>query len=132
MLVLSATHAAQRAAAALQATLTALNSGPTGATIAIYATARPAVGDAPGGDPLATFTLPKPAGAIDAGVLTLDPVDDAFITATGIALWARVSVNGATLFDCDVSDTAGTATIRLATTQLYAGGSVRLASGVLG
>lgn len=132
MIVLSATHAAQRAAAALQATLNALDSGTTGATIAIYATARPAVGDATGGDPLATFTLPKPAGAIDAGVLTLDPVDDAFITATGIAVWARVSVNGATLFDCDVSDTAGTATIRLATTQLYAGGSVRLASGVLG
>lgn len=132
MIVLSATHAAQRAAAALQATLNALDSGTTGATIAIYATARPAVGDAPGGDPLATFTFPKPAGAIDAGVLTLDPVDDAFITATGIALWARVSVNGATLFDCDVSDTAGTAAIRLATTQLYAGGSVRLASGVLG
>lgn len=132
MIVLSATHAAQRAAAALQATLNALDSGTTGATIAIYDTARPAVGDVPGGDPLATFTLPKPAGAIDAGVLTLAPVDDAFITATGIAVWARVSVNGATLFDCDVSDTAGTATIRLATTQLYAGGSVRLASGVLG
>ncbi|RCX10691.1 hypothetical protein [Extensimonas vulgaris] len=30
------------------------------------------------------------------------------------------------------ADTAGPATIRLATTQLYAGGSVRLASGVLG
>ena len=131
MIVLSATHAAQRAAAALQATLNALDSGTTGATIAFYANARPAVGDAPVGAPLATFTLPKPAGAIDAGVLTLAPVDDAFITATGIAVWARVSVNGATLFDCDVSDTAGTATIRLATTQLYAGGSARLASGVL-
>lgn len=132
MIVLSTAHAAERAAAALQATLTALNSGPTGATIDLYATARPAVGDAPGGDPLATFTLPKPAGAIDAGVLTLAPVTDAFITATGIALWARVSANGSTKFDCDVSDTAGTATIRLATAQLYAGGSVRLASGVLG
>lgn len=132
MIVLSATHAAQRAAAALQATLNALDSGTTGATIAIYATARPGIGEAPGGSPLATFTLPKPAGAIDAGVLTLAPVDDAFITATGIAVWARVSANGATLFDCDVSGTAGTATIRLATTQLYAGGSVRLASGVLG
>ena len=132
MIVLSTAHAAERAAAALQATLTALNSGPAGATIDIYATDRPAVGDAPGGSPLTTFALPKPAGAIDAGMLTLALVDDAFITATGIALWARVSVNGATLFDCDVSDTAGTATIRLATTQLYAGGSVRLASGVLG
>ncbi len=132
MIVLTPSHAAERAAAALQATLMALNSGTTGATIDIYATARPAIGDAPGGSPLATFTLPKPAGTISAGLLTLNPVDDALIMGTGVAVWARVSANGATVFDCDVSDTAGTATIRLATTQLYAGGSVRLASGVLG
>lgn len=132
MIVLSTAHAAERAAAALQATLTALNSGPTGATIDLYATARPAGGDAPGGSPLATFTLPKPAGTIDAGVLTLALVGDALIMSTGVAVWARVSANGATVFDCGVSDTAGTATIRLASTQLYAGGSVRLASGVLG
>lgn len=132
MIVLSTTHAAERAAAALQATLTALNAGTTGATIDIYATTRPGVGDAPGASPLATFVLPKPAGTIDAGVLTLAPVDDALIMATGVAAWARVSANGAALWDCDVSDTAGTATIRLATTQLYAGGSVRLASGTLG
>lgn len=132
MITLSASHAAERAAAALAATLTALNSGATGATIAIYATTRPPAGDAPGGSPLATFTLPKPAGTIVAGLLTLAAVDDALIMGTGEAVWARVIVNGAHLFDCDVSDTAGAATIRLATTQLYAGGSLRLASGVLG
>lgn len=132
MIVLSATHAAQRAAAALQATLTALNAGTTGATIDLYATTRPAIGDAPGASPLATFTLPKPAGTISDGLLTLGGVDDALIMATGVAVWGRCTANGATQFDCDVSDTAGTATLRLATTQLYAGGSVRLASGVLG
>ncbi|MBS0402811.1 MAG: hypothetical protein JSS18_10065 [Proteobacteria bacterium] len=132
MIELSSGHAAERAAAALAATLAVLNSGATGATIDIYATARPAVGDAPGGSPLATFTLPMPAGTIAAGLLTLGAVDDALIMGTGMAVWARASVNGAVQFDCDVSDTAGTATIRLTTTQLYAGGSVRLASGVLG
>ncbi len=132
MIVLSATHAAYRAEAALQATLTALNSGATGADIDIYGTARQTITDVPGGPPLATFTLPKPAGTIAMGLLTIGATIDALVMFTGIALWARVSVDGATLFDCDVSDTAGTATIRLATTQLYAGGSVRLASGVLG
>jgi hypothetical protein len=132
MIALSTAHAAERAAAALQATLAALDAGTTGASIALYATTRPAVGDVPGAEPLAIITLPQPAGAIEAGVLTLAPVGDALIMSTGVAAWARVSENGATLFDCDVSDTTGTATIRLATTQLYAGGSVRLASGVLG
>lgn len=132
MIVLHADHAAERAAAALQATLTALNSGTTGATIDIYATDRPAVGDAPSGAPLATFVLSKPAGTINAGLLTLGVVPDALIMVTGIAVWARVSANGATKFDCDVTDTTGTGTIRLATTQLYAGGSVHMASGILG
>lgn len=132
MIALSPSHADERAAAALQATLDALNAGTNGATIAIYATPQPAVSDPPGGDPLATFTLPKPAGTITAGVLTLDAVDDALIMATGVAIWARVAVAGATKFDCDVTDTAGTGAIRLATTQLYAGGSVRLSAGTLG
>ena len=132
MITLSTGHAAQRAAAALAATLTALNSGVTGATIALYSTVRPANGADAGGAAQAVLTLPQPAGVIDAGVLTLGTVADALIMATGVALWARVEANGDIVFDCDVSDTAGTATIRLATTQLYAGGSVRMASGILG
>lgn len=132
MIVLTPAHEAERAAAALSATLTALNSGTTGATIDLYATVRPAVGAAPGGAPLATFTLTLPAGTISSGVLTLTQPPDAFINTTGIALWARVTANASIKFDCDVSDTAGVGTIKLATTQLYAGGSVHLASGTLG
>lgn len=132
MIVLSTSHASERATAALAATLAKLNSGVTGATVSLYSTTRPANGADAGGAAQAVLTLPKPAGSIAAGVLTLGVVTDAMITATGTALWARVEVDGAPLFDCDVSDTTGTATIRLATTQLYAGGSVRLASGILG
>lgn len=131
MITLSTGHASERAAAALAATLAALNAGSTGATIALYATVRPAIGADAGAAALATFTLPTPAGSIAAGVLTLANADNALILTTGVALWARVSANGNVVFDCDVSDTAGTATIRLAATQLYAGGSVSLASGVL-
>lgn len=132
MIVLTTTHSADRAAAALSATLTALDAGTTGATIDLYATARPDIGAAPGASALATFTLPLPAGTIAAGVLTLTPPDDALILTTGVVVWARITANGVILFDCDVSDTAGTGTIKLATTQLYAGGSVHMSSGVLG
>ena len=132
MITLSTAHAASRAAAALSATLTALNAGATGATVSLYTTTRPANGEDAGGAAQAVITLPKPAGTISAGVLTLGAADDALILSTGVALWARIEANGVILLDCDVSDTGGTATIRLATTTLYAGGSVRLASGVLG
>ena len=132
MITLSPAHAASRAAAALSATLTALNAGATGATVSLYTTARPANGEDAGGAAQAVITLPKPAGTISAGVLTLGAADDALILSTGVALWARIEANSVILLDCDVSDTGGTATIRLATTTLYAGGSVRLASGVLG
>ena len=132
MITLSTAHAASRAAAALSATLTALNAGATGATVSLYTTTRPANGEDAGGAAQAVITLPKPAGTISAGVLTLGAADDALILSTGVALWARIEANSVILLDCDVSDTGGTATIRLATTTLYAGGSVRLASGVLG
>ena len=132
MITLSTAHAASRAAAALSATLTALNAGATGATVSLYTTTRPANGEDAGGAAQAVVTLPQPAGTISAGVLTLGAADDALILSTGVALWARIEANSVILLDCDVSDTGGTATIRLATTTLYAGGSVRLASGVLG
>lgn len=131
MMTLSDYHAALRAAAALAATLAALDAGTTGATIDLYASVRPANGAAPGGSALATFTLAQPAGTITAGVLTLTLPDDALILTTGIAAWARFTADGHILQDCDVTDTLGTGTVRLATTQLYAGGSVHMASGTL-
>lgn len=132
MITLSTTHAAERASAALEATLAKLNSGATGATVSLYSTVRPANGAAAGGSAMAAFVLRQPAGTISAGVLTLSAVDDALIAATGVAVWARIEVDSGIVFDCDVSDAAGTATIRLDTTQLYAGASVRMVSGILG
>jgi hypothetical protein len=131
MITLSPEHAAARATAALAATLVRLNAGLTGAHIDLYATAQPANGADAGGLALATFVLPKPAGSIEDGVLTLDPVDDAMIAGTGIALWARWTVDGTHELDCDVSDMEGTGTLKLSLTQLYAGGTARLSSGTL-
>ena len=131
MITVSPQHSAERAAASLAATLARLNSGTLGAAVAIYASDRPANGTASGGQAVATFILAKPAGTIASGVLTLSPVEDALIIATGIAKWARVTVNTGIVFDCDVSDMTGTSTIRLSATQLYEGASVRMSSGVL-
>ena len=131
MITLSSIHTSDRAGAALQATLTRLNAGTAGANVALYDTVRPANGAAAGGSPLAAFVLPKPAGVIATGILTLGSVPDALISATGVAAWARVTVGAVHEFDCSVTDTAGTGTIKLSTTQLYAGGTVRLSSGTL-
>lgn len=130
MITLSPKHAAERAAAALSATLAKLNSGLANATLSAYGTLRPESGASTGASPLVVCTLAKPAGSIDNGILTLVPVE-AMILVTGVALWARFSVDDDYILDCDVSDANGTATIRLATTQLYAGGLVRLASGII-
>ena len=131
MITLSPAHAAARSAAALVATLALLNSGSTGAVIQLYGTERPANGAAAGGVAMAGIVLPKPAGTIADGVLTLATAPDAMIYITGDVVWARIEVSGSASLDCDVSDINGTATIRLATTRLYAGGLVRMAAGVL-
>lgn len=132
MITLSPEHAALRAAAALAATLALLNSGPPGAQVYIYGNTRPSNGAAAGADPLVVFVLARPAGVIADGVLTLAAANDALILLTGVAAWARIIAGGTTVLDCDVSDPTGTAMIRLAMTQLYAGGSVRMTAGVLG
>jgi hypothetical protein len=131
MITLSPAHDAARAAAALAATLARLNAGSTGAAVSLYSTTRPASGAAAGGAAMAVFTLIKPAGTITDDVLTLAQPEDALILTTGVALWARVEVNGVFELDGDVTDTLGTGFIKLATTQLYAGGLVHLASGTL-
>jgi len=131
MITLSTAHAAERAAAAIAATLAKLNSGVLGAIIPLYDTVRPANGAAESATPLAVITLDKPAGTITDGVLTLTLPPDVLIDVTGIAVWARIIVDSGIVLDCDVTDVAGTGMIKLASTQLYAGGTVRLASGVL-
>ena len=139
MITLSLAHTGARADAALQATLTRLNAGATGAILALYSSVRPATGATPGGAVVVSFTLPKPAGTITLssiasnvltlGTLTLGAVADALIAESGIVLWGRITVAGIHEMDVSVSDTAGVGTIRLSTTQLFAGGTVRLASG---
>ena len=130
MITLSTAHAASRAEAALQATLVRFNAGATGALLALYSSVRPASGAAAGGPVMATFTFAKPAGTIASGILTLAAVADVLIMESGIALWGRITVAGFHEMDVSVSDPAGAGTIKLSTTQLYAGGTLRLSSGL--
>lgn len=114
--------------------LTFLGQGAGSARIQLYGGTRPAFKAAPGSAMLGEITLQEPCGTVGAtGTLTLLASADAMVTATGTATWARI-INGDDViaWDCDVSDMAGSAEIRLNSTTLYIGGNTALASGTLG
>lgn len=120
--------------AALEGRRDYLDLGSGVARILIYGDdePRPATGATATGALLVTIELEKPSGTIASGELTLAAGDDVIVTSTGVALWARV-INGddGIAFDCDVSDTSGSAELQLPSTTLFAGGTTRLVSGVL-
>ncbi|XZG69234.1 hypothetical protein ACTSKR_11280 [Chitinibacteraceae bacterium HSL-7] len=118
------------------------------ATVALYASTRPAAGEAPGAAPVVTIALTAPAGVIDepSFQLRLDvPLESQVTgadTATGsIPLWARISgPAGAWWSDASVSAEGGGGEIQLVATgtelgqpvaRLYNGAFARLASAVL-
>lgn len=120
--------------AALEGRRDYLDLGTGVARILVYANdaARPATGATATGTLLVTIELEKPSGTISGGEFTLAAGDDVLVAASGVALWARViNGNGDIAFDCDVSDTSGSAELQLPSTTLFAGGNTRLASGVL-
>lgn len=120
--------------ARLAATLAHLDAGAGSAAVQIYGGTKPdPITATPSGPLLAEIALTKPAGAITSNMLTLSQAADGLIVATGQATWARfVNGDGAVVMDADCSDMAGSAEVRLVSTQLYAGGDARLASAVIG
>ena len=120
-------------AARLSGTLDFLDSGAGNAEIRIYGGTRPATpSDVPGSGMLVAIPLTKPAGSVGAGGLTLTPSDNGQVANSGDATWARVvSGSGATAFDADVSDTAGTGDIKITNVTLWVGGFVALVSAIL-
>lgn len=119
-------------AARLSGALTYLDTGTGNARIRVYDGTRAAtVNTAPAGTLLAEITLAKPSGTVANGILTLAQLEDATITTTGTATWARVvNGNADTAFDCDVG-TSNTDMV-IASTTLYAGGALRILSLTLG
>jgi hypothetical protein len=120
--------------AALEGRRDYLDLGAGVARILIYGDdqPRPATGATASGTLLVTIELEKPSGTISGGEFALAAGDDVLVVASGTALWARViNGNGDIAFDCDVSDTSGSAELQLPSTTLFAGGTTRLVSGVL-
>ncbi len=116
----------------LTGTLFNLERGSSNARLRIYGGTRPA-GGGTATTLLVEIELDSPAGTVAAGVLTLASADLPLIANSGTATWARVvNGNGDYSFDCDVSDTSGSAEIQLPDTTLFAGGKTQLVSGILG
>ena len=127
------TISAEHHAARLEGTRAFLDVGASPARVRIYGGTRPATpADIPSSAMLVEVRLTKPCGSVIDGQLLLTPQESALIARTGVATWARI-VNGAeiTAMDLDCSGLDGTAEIRLAQTQLYAGGYAQMASATL-
>lgn len=79
---------------------------------------------------LGTLTCSDPAGSVTDDTLTLDTIfQDSAADATGTATWARlVDGAGAAQADFDVSDTAGSASIKMNTTSIVVGGPIQVSS----
>lgn len=117
----------------LQGVIDFLALGVKPAYVRIYAGLRPPeLGGSPVGDLLVELPMAEPIGTILNGVLTLTASEEAMVTATGQASWARVFNGEDTLgWDCDVTDQSGTGDIRLVSVNMYAGGYARIVSGTL-
>lgn len=118
---------------AMQALGARIDAEGAGATMELYATARPTPNGAPGGSPLVTVAFAYPCGTAAAGVLTLSDTEFAQILISGEALWARVK-DGATTWIGDFSvgtpamhtSDPATAEVIIASTQLYIGSFLAL------
>ena len=127
------TISAEHHAARLEGTRAFLDVGASPARVRIYGGTRPATpADIPSSAMLVEVRLTKPCGSVIDGQLLLTPQESALIARTGVATWARI-VNGAEIaaMDLDCSALGGTGDIRLAQTQLYAGGYAQMASATL-
>lgn len=120
--------------AALAGRAAFLDLGPGNAAVRIYGATRAASSaDAPGSAMLVEIELTKPCGVVSGGLLVLTPLADGLITTTGVGTWARfVNGNGDTAFDADAGEGVGGWEVQLVNTDLYAGGSARIVSAVLG
>ena len=123
-LTLSAAHRVAR----LNATLAFLAAGSAPARLRIYAGVRGELST-----PLVEIPLQTPPGEIVGETLVLTPTADALVMQSGEATWACL-INGeeTLVLECDVSDPTGAGEVTLPTTTLYAGGTSRLVSAVLG
>lgn len=119
--------------AALDAINARINAGSGAGKLRIYDGAQPANANTAitSQTLLAELPLSDPAaGSASSGTLTFSAItNDSSADASGTATWARVldSDNNA-IFDCDVSVTAGSGTLKLNNTTIAASGPVAVSS----
>lgn len=76
---------------------------------------------------LASWTLPNPAGAVDAGEFVLTANLESQVLADGIPTWARLlDSTGALIKDMDAGGVGSDACLIVSPAQLYAGGTARI------
>lgn len=94
-------------------------------------------GSAPsaGGTPttlLSEIILARPIGVITSNVIVLSVPRTGLILASGTATWARfINGNGDFAYDCDVGVVGSGKEVQMASTELFAGGTAILVSGLL-
>lgn len=92
-------------AAQMVATLARLDDGPGFVRIRIYSTAIPETPGSHSDTPQATFTLPKPCGAVVAGVLVFAAPPQAMVMSDGLPRWGEVlAADGAFMWQADATD----------------------------
>lgn len=118
---------------AMQGLATRIDAAGAGASLAIYATTKPAAGAAPGAAPLVDVPLAVPCGTVSAGVLTLADTAFAQILNGGDVVWARLFDGAdAWLGDFTVGTAAmhtsdpATAEVIIEATHLYTGAFLAL------
>lgn len=113
---------------ALDAIKTAIDAGSGAGLIKIYNGTQPATAnDAVTSQTLlGTLTFSDPCGSSSSGTLTFSAItQDSSADATGTATWARiVDSTGATVFDCDVGTTGGSASLQFNTTNFVITGPI--------
>ena len=82
---------------------------------------------------LGTLICSHPVGTESSGVITFGAItQDSSADNNGTATWARLSTSsGVAVADFDVSDNAGTGSIKLNTTSIVAGGPILITSFII-
>lgn len=114
---------------------TAIDSGSAGpATLTIYTGPRPAPGAAVTSQVLLVamqFTHPC-AQSVTGGVLTLKPLAEQMVTASGVQAWGRIANrDGGFVADLDVGPPESGADIEIPASELFTGAMVRINSATI-
>lgn len=115
--------------------LNAIDAGGDKGKLNYYTATQPAVGGAITTQTLVgTSRFAYPCGSVANAALTFsfDNNGETQAVASGLITWARITSSTDTFVaDVDVTDNNGTGVIKIDSPQLYAGGTVRVTSGVI-